>query len=113
MRVAVSPELSAFIAARVAGYPTEAPERLRWASSFVADFSALPLYMGWTETIGIRPDGEIAHRDGATLVPGLYALGFRLLRKRDSHFIGGVGSDAVAIAEHIAALLDRAARRAA
>ena len=30
--------------------------------------------------------------DGITAIPGLYALGFRLLRKRDSHFIGGVGS---------------------
>ena len=34
-------------------------------------------------------------------MPGLYALGFRLLRKRDSHFIGGVGSDAVVLAQHI------------
>ena len=59
MRVAVSPELRAFIAARVAGYPTETPERLRWQAPFVADFGALPLYVGWAETIGIRPDGEI------------------------------------------------------
>jgi hypothetical protein len=59
LRVEVSPELSAFIAARVAGFASEAPERRRWASPFVADFGALPLYLGWTETIGIRPDGEI------------------------------------------------------
>ena len=48
-----------------------------------------------------------------TAVPGLYALGFRLLRKRDSHFIGGVGSDAVALAQQISAFLDQRARRAA
>jgi hypothetical protein len=59
VRVEVSPELSAFIAARAAGFASEAPERRRWASPFVADFGALPLYLGWTETIGIRPDGEI------------------------------------------------------
>jgi len=59
VRVAVSSELSTFIAARVAGYPAEAPERLQWASPFVAEFAALPLYLGWTETIGIRPDGDL------------------------------------------------------
>jgi putative flavoprotein involved in K+ transport len=61
----------------------------------------------------IRPDGGIAHRDGATPIPGLYALGFRLLRKRDSHFIGGVGSDAAAITQEIAMFLNRTSRRAA
>jgi hypothetical protein len=35
-------KLSAFIAARIAGYPTEAPERLRWESPFVVEFAALP-----------------------------------------------------------------------
>jgi len=59
VRVAVPEELSAFIAARIAGYPTEAPEQLRWESPFVAQFSALPLHLGWTETIGIGPDGEV------------------------------------------------------
>jgi hypothetical protein len=58
MRVPVPEEVSRFIAARIAAYPTEAPEQLRWESPFVAAFNALPLYLGWTETIGIRPDGE-------------------------------------------------------
>jgi putative flavoprotein involved in K+ transport len=47
------------------------------------------------------------------LVAGLYALGFRLLRKRDSHFIGGVGSDAAVIAGQLSAFLDERARWAA
>ena len=59
MRVSVPPELSAFIAARIARYPIEAPEQARWESPYVADFGALPLYLGWTETIGIRVDGEL------------------------------------------------------
>ncbi len=78
-----------------------------WATGYRRDFSWLRI------PAAIRADGEIAHRDGVTGVPGLYALGFRLLRKRDSHFIGGVGADAAAIAEEIAAFLDKNARRAA
>ncbi len=95
----------------------EAPSRLSlaaegirtiiWATGYRRDFSWLRI------PAAIRADGEIAHREGVTGVPGLYALGFRLLRKRDSHFIGGVGADAAAIAEEIAAFLDKKARRAA
>ena len=61
----------------------------------------------------IGVDGDIAHYDGVTAVPGLYALGFRLLRKRDSHFIGGVGSDAATLAQHISSFLRQSATRAA
>jgi hypothetical protein len=57
--VVVPPEIAAFIAARVAGYPDEASDRLRWAAPSVAEFGALPLYLGWTETLGIRPDGAV------------------------------------------------------
>jgi putative flavoprotein involved in K+ transport len=78
-----------------------------WATGYRRDFSWLKV------PAAIREDHEIAHRDGATPVPGLYALGFRLLRKRDSHFIGGVGTDAAVIARHISKFLDARARRAA
>jgi putative flavoprotein involved in K+ transport len=78
-----------------------------WATGYRRDFS-------WLKVPGaITADGEIAHVDGIAPVPGLYALGYRLLRKRDSHFIGGVGSDAFAIAEEISAFLGRINRRAA
>ena len=59
MRVAVTEDASAYIAARIAAFLTEADERHRWLAVYVADFGALPLYLGWTETIGIRPDGEV------------------------------------------------------
>lgn len=59
MRLAVSSELAAFIAARIARYSAEAPDRMQEESPFVAQFAALPLYVGWTETIGIRADGEV------------------------------------------------------
>lgn len=78
-----------------------------WATGYRRDF-------GWLKiTAAIRPDGDLAQQDGAATVPGLFALGFRLLRKRDSHFIGGVGADAAVIAPQIRAFLDERAWRAA
>jgi putative flavoprotein involved in K+ transport len=46
-------------------------------------------------------------------MPGVYALGMRFLRKRDSNFIGGAGTDAIALSRHIAGYLNRTALRAA
>lgn len=67
----------------------------------------------WLGLPALGEDGEITHRDGVTAVPGLYALGFRLLRKRDSSFIGGSGTDALALSQHISAFLGQADERAA
>jgi putative flavoprotein involved in K+ transport len=78
-----------------------------WATGYRRAFP----WLGVAGAVG--HDGEIAHLDGVTAVPGLYALGFRLLRKRDSNFIGGVGSDAVVLAQQIAAWLGQSASRAA
>ncbi len=78
-----------------------------WATGYRRDFNWLRI------AAAIRPDGELAHRDGAVFVPGLFALGFRLLRKRDSHFIGGVGSDALVLARQIREFLEQRAWRAA
>jgi hypothetical protein len=58
-RVALSAELSAYVAARITSYSEESPETQKWAAPFVAKFGALPLYFGWCATIGLRPDGEI------------------------------------------------------
>ena len=78
-----------------------------WATGYRRTFP-------WLRVPGaIGPDGDIAHVDGVTAIPGLYALGFRLLRKRDSHFIGGVGSDAAVLAQQISAHLRQSKDRAA
>jgi putative flavoprotein involved in K+ transport len=77
-----------------------------WAMGYRRDFR-------WLKLLVHKMDGELAHRDGVTSVPGLYALGLRLLRKRDSHFVGGVGSDAEAISDEISAFLGRRCRSAA
>lgn len=77
-----------------------------WATGYARSF-------GWLEPLALGADGELAHQGGVTSVPGLYALGFRFLRKRDSNFIGGVGADAQAIAAEISRYLDRNGRQAA
>ncbi len=59
MRLAVSPEFSAWLAERVTAFPNKAPEQLRWLAEHVAAVVALPLYVGWFETVGLRPDGEV------------------------------------------------------
>ncbi|HEX6022669.1 MAG TPA: NAD(P)-binding domain-containing protein [Solirubrobacter sp.] len=56
----------------------------------------------WLDEPILDTGGEIAHREGITRVPGLYALGLRFQRTRKSHFIGGVGEDAAFIARAIA-----------
>jgi putative flavoprotein involved in K+ transport len=77
-----------------------------WATGYTRSF-------GWLEPLALGADGELAHQGGVTSVPGLYALGFRFLRKRDSNFIGGVGADAEAIAAEISRYLDCNGRKAA
>jgi hypothetical protein len=58
-RVSVSGEISARIAARITAYPSHAPQKWRWLTPYGAQHGALPLYVGWTEAIGIRSDGEL------------------------------------------------------
>ena len=52
--------------------------------------------------------GHIAHDGGVvTGAPGMYVLGLPFLRTRRSTFIDGVGFDAEALCDHLAARLDR------
>jgi hypothetical protein len=57
--VAMSPEISAWVTDRISMFPREAPEQLRWLAPSVVEYAALPLYVGWWDTTGIRPDGAI------------------------------------------------------
>jgi putative flavoprotein involved in K+ transport len=57
----------------------------------------------WLEVPVLDSAGELAHEEGFTAAPGLYALGLRFQRKRKSHFLGGVGEDAARIATAVAA----------
>ena len=58
-RAPVNPEERVFIQERIDRFADEAPEELRWQLPHVLEHRALPLYVGWTETAGIRPDGEL------------------------------------------------------
>jgi hypothetical protein len=59
VRVELPPGLSAFIAARIANYATEATEAYHGCEvSAVTEFAALPLIRHWCETFGLRADGE-------------------------------------------------------
>lgn len=55
----------------------------------------------WLHVPVLDSAGEIEHRYGITPVAGLYVLGLRFQRRRASHFIGGVGTDAAYLAEHL------------
>ncbi|NJM66096.1 MAG: NAD(P)-binding domain-containing protein [Acaryochloris sp. RU_4_1] len=55
----------------------------------------------WLELDLLDQQGEIRHIQGITEEPGLYVLGLRRQRHNSSNFIGGVGDDAMFLAEHL------------
>ena len=68
-----------------------------WATGYRRDYS-------WLDAPGaLDDDGEIIQRHGVSPVPGLYTLGLNFQRYRASHFIGGVGADALPLAREIVA----------
>lgn len=74
VRVAVAPEMSAWIAARIDRYAAEATEPYQqWEAPVVARFAALPLIRHWFETLGLRADGELVrwHTDGPDPYDGI------------------------------------------
>jgi hypothetical protein len=73
-RVPVDSEERAFIQERIDRFAEEAPEELRWQLPHVREHGALPLYVGWTETAGIRPDGTLI-RWSTEDWPGAFELG--------------------------------------
>jgi putative flavoprotein involved in K+ transport len=70
-----------------------------WATGFGRSYPWLTLPV-------LDGRGEIVHRGGITPAPGLYVLGLSLQRRRKSTYIDGVGSDALEIADEIAARLE-------
>ena len=76
-----------------------------WATGFGRSYP-------WLKLPVLDGQGEIVHRGGVTPAPGLYVLGLSLLRRRNSTYIDGVGSDAQDIADEIAARLARSRRAA-
>jgi putative flavoprotein involved in K+ transport len=77
-----------------------------WATGYRRDYA-------WLKVPVLDAAGEIRHAGGVTPSPGLYVLGLRLLRRRRSSFIDGVGRDAGELAAAIHGHLARPVRAAA
>jgi putative flavoprotein involved in K+ transport len=75
-----------------------------WATGFRPDY-------GWLDRRVLDEKGELRHDGGVvTDVPGMYALGLPVLRRRKSTFIHGIDDDAREVIDHLAGHLDRVAR---
>ncbi len=77
-----------------------------WATGFRRDYA-------WLHVPVLDAAGEIRHAGGVTAAPGLFVIGLRFLRRRNSNFLDGVGADAEAIAGEIFAHLSTRGRAAA
>ena len=66
----------------------------------------------WLDNALLDRRGQIIHDGGVMAVPGLYAVGLPLLRRRKSSFLDGIGADAVDLTAHLRAHLDRNAAAA-
>jgi putative flavoprotein involved in K+ transport len=75
---------------------TESIGAVIWATGYGLDF-------GWIDIPVLDARGEPRHVHGVSAVPGLYFLGLQWLSKLKSSFLSGVGDDAAALADHIAA----------
>ena len=56
----------------------------------------------WSRVAVFDEHGDIRHRKGVTMVPGLFVLGMHFQGSRKSAFIDGVGADAALLADRIA-----------
>jgi putative flavoprotein involved in K+ transport len=55
----------------------------------------------WLKVPVLDERGEIRHQGGVTAEPGLYVLGLRFQRRKNSNFIDGVGNDAAELTRHL------------
>ena len=79
------------------GIRREGIRTVLWATGFRRKYP-------WLHIPVLDNRGEIRHAGGVTPEPGLYVLGLRFLRRRNSSFIDGQAKDAAEIADHISAL---------
>jgi len=82
---------------------TEKIGTIIWATGFRRRYP-------WLEAAALDPSGEFRHHGGVSPLAGLYAIGLRFQRRRNSSFIDGAGRDAEALAYHLVDHLDAASR---
>jgi putative flavoprotein involved in K+ transport len=71
-----------------------------WATGFRPDYR-------WLNAPVLDQKGRLRHEGGVVGIPGLYALGLPMLRRRRSTFINGIEDDARAVIDHLAGHLAR------
>ncbi len=86
--------------------PREGVRTVLWATGYKPDYS-------WLNVPVLDRKGWLRHEGGVVDAPGMYVLGLPFLRKRKSSLIDGVGDDAAALAQHLAAYLAGARAAAA
>lgn len=64
----------------------------------------------WLDRAAFDRRGRLVHDGGVSPLSGLYVLGLPFLRRRNSSFVDGVGTDAAELASHLHAHLDRRVR---
>ncbi len=69
-----------------------------WATGFRPDYR-------WLDVPVLDAKGQLRHDGGVVDVPGLYALGLPVLRRRRSTFIHGIEDDAREVTDHLAGFL--------
>jgi putative flavoprotein involved in K+ transport len=88
--------------------PTRVPESARlqldlgsgeirtivWATGFRPDYR-------WLDAPVLDQKGQLLHEGGVVGVPGIYALGLPVLRRRKSTFIHGIEDDAREVVDHL------------
>ena len=77
-----------------------------WATGFRPSFD-------WMTLPVFDPRDRLLHQGGVVAMPGIYAMGLPILRRRRSHLISGVQGDAEALAAHLRSHLDGRAMNAA
>lgn len=101
------PPLPAFAPApRAIDLAAEGIRTIVWATGFRRGYA-------WLRLPVLDAAGEIRHRGGVTPAPGLFVLGLRFLRRRNSNFLDGVGADAEHLAGEVLAHLATSGRLAA
>lgn len=71
-----------------------------WATGYRPDFD-------WIDLPVFDPRGRLQHEGGVVSMPGMYVMGLTFMRRRRSHQISGVGSDARDLSAHMRAYLGR------
>lgn len=70
-----------------------------WATGFKPDLS-------WLNAGVLNPKGQLQHDGGVLNAPGLYTIGYPLLRQRRSSYLQGISRDAGYISEQVCSYLN-------